>query len=224
MGVLSVEESSKALIYHFAAEGVYRVVAKKPNHISTFTEKELLDHRFKHSFLASLFLDYLLYAPFYGALETIGRSRKTAIPKSDVRLLILQAIQGHRRLQVEMSGGGRAAKEVQRLFSLLQSLGAIKNRGLYVDHREGRVQSPRETPKEQLDDVLALAEGAIAMVEEASKRPYSVREKELQREENKRLLTAIRQARRRTLKGPTTPVATTDGAPRSTSRHERTDS
>src|SRR5437867_5933579 len=83
-GVLSIEESSKALIYRMVAEGVLRIVRRNPNHITTFTENELLNHQFKQQVLANAFGEYLRYGPFYEAAESL---RKPKFSKTEVREL-----------------------------------------------------------------------------------------------------------------------------------------
>src|SRR5438132_3369402 len=117
--VLSIEESSKALIYREVAEGVLRIVRKNPNHITTFTESELLNHQFKQRVLANAFGEYLRYGPFYEAAESL---RKPKFSKTEVRELFLRAVHAHRIMAVDLQSGGRATQEVQRLGSLLDRL------------------------------------------------------------------------------------------------------
>jgi len=194
-GVLSIEESSKALIYRMVAEGVLRIVRRNPNHITTFTENELLNHQFKQQVLANAFGEYLRYGPFYEAAESL---RKPKFSKTEVRELFLRAVHAHRIMQVDLRSGGRATQEVQRLGSLLDRLNDLKNRGLYVDHSSGRVSTPKDTRTRDLGEVLDLAEGAFKIASEALHRSYSDREKQLQREANKAILSTIRRAQRRT--------------------------
>ena len=196
-GVLSIEESSKALIYRLVALGVLRIVRKKPNHITTFTESELLNHQFKQRVLANFFIEYLRYGPFYEATRGL---RKPKYSKTEVQELILRAIHGHRVMQVDLQSGGRSAQEVQRLLSLLERLNDLKNRGLYVDHSNRSISTPKEVRTRELREVLELAEGAIEIATEAMRQSYSDREKELQREANKAILSTIRRAQRRTAK------------------------
>src|SRR5205809_2539972 len=134
--VLSIEESSKSLIYRLVAEGVLRIVRKNPNHITTFTKNELLNHQFKQQVLANAFGEYLRYGPFYEAAESL---RKQKFSKTEVRELFLRAVHAHRIMQVDLRSGGRATQEVQRLGSLLDRLNDLKNRGLTMSiiHREG---------------------------------------------------------------------------------------
>jgi AbiV family abortive infection protein len=200
--VLSIEESSKALIYREAAEGVLRIVQKKPNHITTFTENELLNHLFKQRVLANAFGEYLRYGPFYEVAEGL---RKPKFSKSEVQELFLGAVHAHRVMQINLQSGGRATQEVQRLGNLLDRLNDMKNRGLYVDHSSGRILTPMDTRTRDLGEVLGLAENAIKIATESLHRSYSDREKQLQREANKAILSTIRRAQRRTVrkgKGP----------------------
>src|SRR2546422_2525101 len=36
LAILSIEESAKAIVYYLAAQGVYRIVKKKPNYVTTY--------------------------------------------------------------------------------------------------------------------------------------------------------------------------------------------
>ncbi len=195
--VLSIEESSKALIYRLAALGVLRIVRKNPNHITTFTENELLNHQFKQRMLADAIGEYLRYGPFYEVVESL---RKPKFSRTEVRELFLRAVHTHRVMQVDLRSGGRATQDVQRLGSLLDRLNDLKNRGLYVDHSSEKVSTPKDTQTRDLGEVLDLAEGAIKIATEALLRSYSDREKELQREANQAILATIRRAQRRTAK------------------------
>jgi len=195
--VLSIEESSKALIYRLVSLGVLRIVHRKPNHITTFTESELLNHQFKQRVLANFFVEYLRYGPFYEAAQGL---RNTRYSKTEVQELILRAIHGHRVMQVDLQSGGRSAKEVQRLLSLLERLNDLKNRGLYVDHSNRSISTPKETRPRELREVLELAEGAIEIATEALHRSYSDRERQLQSEANNAILSTIRRVQRRTAK------------------------
>ena len=195
--VLSIEESSKALIYRLVALGVLRIVRKKPNHITTFTESELLNHQFKQQVLANAIGEYFRYGPFYEVAESL---RKPKFSRIEVRELFLRAVHAHRIMQVDLRSGGRATQELERLGSLLDRLNDLKNRGLYVDHSSGRISTPKDTRTRDLGEVLDLAEGAIKIASEALHRSYSDREKQLQREANKAILSTIRRAQRRTAK------------------------
>ena len=198
LAVLSIEEASKALVYHNAAEGVLRIVKKNPNHITTFQERELLDHRFKHAILAGLLAEWIRYAPFYEVAEGL---RKPRLTKQEVREVILGAIHAHRLLQIDLASGGRTAKDVKDLFELLERLNDLKNRGLYVDHAGRRMLLPNDLNKRELERLLELGEGAIEMVSQLAKLHYTEREKRLQIEANKELLKRARRARVRSGQG-----------------------
>jgi len=202
--VLSIEESSKALIYRLVALGVLRIVRKKPNHITTFTEGELLNHQFKQKVLADAIGEYLRYGPFYEVAESL---RKPKFSKTEVRELFIRAVHAHRIMQVDLRSGGRATQEIERLGSLLDRLNELKNRGLYVDHSSGRILTPKDTRTGDLGEVLDLAEGASKIATEALGRSYSDHEKQLQREANKAILSTIRRAQRRTAKKTKEPGA-----------------
>jgi len=163
--------------------------------VTSFTESELRDHRFKHGVLARALIDYVQYGPFY---ELAGQLRKPRFSKADVRELIHRAIHAHRILQVDLSSGGRTARDFQRILALLEQLNDLKNRGFYVGDSKGKVIRPKEIRPKDLAEVLGLAEGAIEISSETLHRPYSAREKKLQKEANAAMLSSIRTARRRT--------------------------
>ena len=193
--ILSIEESAKALIYREVAEGVLRIVRKNPNHVTTFTESELLNHRFKHGVLANAIVEWLRYGPFY---EVAAGLQKPSFSKTEVRELFLGAVYAHRIMQVDLQSGGRAAREVQRILNLLERLNDLKNRGLYVDHSNRRISTPKNVRTSELREVLELAEGAIEISTEALRRRYTEREKEFQKKANKAIVASIRRAQRRT--------------------------
>ena len=163
LAVLSIEESAKARTYHEATEGILRVVCKNPNHMTTFQEKELLDHRFKHAVLANVLADYFRYAPFYEVIENL---RKPSLSKDEVREIVVGAVHSYRLLQVDLASGGRAAREVQSIFGLLERLNELKNRGFYVDHASGQVLLPNDLSTRDLERLLELAEGTLEITTE----------------------------------------------------------
>ena len=170
------------------------MVTKNPNHLTTFTERELLDHRFKHAFLAGMFADWLRYAPFTLAVDNL---RKSTFTKDEVKELMSRAVQAHRILQVDLASGGQTSKELRTLFSLLENLNLMKNRGFYVDYAHGKVLSPRNVRRAEVKRTLQLAEGIVQMTSEMHKRGLSEKEKRLQLDANKRMLESIRRAKKR---------------------------
>ncbi len=199
--VLSIEESSKALIYHQAGAGILRIVERKPNRITTFSEKDLLDHRFKHAILGGLLVHWLQYAPFY---ESISRLRKATFTQAQVKDLVLRAIHAHQLLQIDLGSGGGLAREIRKVLGTIDNLNAIKNRGFYVDHAHGRIVSPHDTTKKQLDEVMTLADGALEMVTDFLQRGVSERERRFQKAASQSLLSAFRRAQRRAILGQST--------------------
>jgi AbiV family abortive infection protein len=193
--VLSIEESSKALLYREVAEGVLRIVRKNPNHLTTFTEGEILDHRFKHGLLSNAILEWIRYGTFYEVAEGL---RKPRYSRAEVRDIVLRAVHAHRITQIELQSESRAAHELKRQLDLLAGLNDLKNRGLYVDHIHGKISRPSDIRPSELEAVLDLSKAAIEISAEALRRNYSEREKRLQRDANKALLATIRRARRRT--------------------------
>src|SRR5437016_2772700 len=125
-GVLSIEESSRALIYRMVAEGVLRIVRKKPNHITTFTENELLNHQFKQQVLADAVGEYLRYGPFYEVAENL---RKPKFSKTEVRELFLGAVRKNPVMEAEDNSGSTTTQEVQSLSSPLSRIYDLDNTG-----------------------------------------------------------------------------------------------
>jgi AbiV family abortive infection protein len=202
LAILSIEESSKSLICREVSEGVLRIVSKNPNHVTSFTESELVNHRFKHGILANAFIGYLQYGPFY---EVAERLRKPRFSKADVRDMILRAVHAHRIMQVDLQTGGRTVRDIQRVLVLLERLNDLKNRGLYVDDSKGKVVTPNQVRTKELEEVLGLAEAAIEISAETLRRPYSAREKQLQKDANAAMLSSLRTARRRAATNPKVP-------------------
>src|SRR6266566_1201071 len=154
LAILSVEESAKAVVYYLAAQGVYRIVKRKPNYVTTFREQDLLNHRFKHAIVSNIFSEGLFYAPM---LAQVSRLRKQEFTRDEVQQIMQKAVHAHRRLRIELASGGHATKSIKRLFELLESLDSHKNRGLYVDHQRASVSDPQEITRSQMREILDLA-------------------------------------------------------------------
>lgn len=155
LAILAMEESAKALIYSMAAEGVLRIVKKNPNNVTTFREADLLEHPFKHALITGELADLLNYAPFY---EVVGSIEEDKMRKEDIEAKLVRAIYAHKRQAMDLRSGGKTAKEVQRMFGLLESLNQKKNGGLYVGHTDGRLLVPNGITKTELNEVLELSE------------------------------------------------------------------
>lgn len=176
LAILSIEESAKALVYYTASEGVYRIVKGKPNYITTFRKKDLMDHRFKHSIVSAFLADWIFYMPFY---QVIGETRKREFSKSEVEALFGRAIHLHRRHRIEISSGGRAAQNMAKMFALMEQLNERKNLGLYVDHTSSRVLRPNDIPRDEVKDVFDLAGMIVKMVAGIVKTSLSDEQREL---------------------------------------------
>lgn len=191
--ILSIEESAKALVYYTAAEGVYRIVKTKPNYITTFRKKDLMDHQFKHGIIAAFLSDWLFYLPFY---HVMGEARKKTFSKEEVEALLNRAIHLHRRHRMEISSGGRATRDMTRMFSLLEQLNELKNLGLYVDHTDSRVLCPNDISKKEADEVFDLAEMIVEMVTEIVKTPISEEQREMLVTEARKAAEQLRSLRK----------------------------
>ena len=179
LAVLSIEEAAKSFLYSLAAHGFSRVVHKRTNQALSFYEKDVLDHKTKHRVFAGLLVERLSYGPFYDA---IGGIRKGKLNRSEIEYLITTAIFEHRRLQFELRSGGQAFEQVKRLLQLLESLNDMKNRGLYVSRERYSVLQPNDMTRDQLSEVMAFAEEAIALSEAVLKQTISPRRLRLYRD------------------------------------------
>lgn len=160
--ILALEEGAKALVYFSASQGILRIVRKNPNYVTTFTESDLMKHEFKHAIVASEFEDWIGYGPFYAAMQNI---RKGKLDKNEVVGIIHKAIHAHKRLRIDlMTKSSRYAKDVARMHEALKDLGILKNKGLYVDHRKGKMSIPMDIDKRKLDDLIDLAEVVLTVL------------------------------------------------------------
>jgi AbiV family abortive infection protein len=172
--VLAVEEASKAILYKLAAESIIRIVRRKPNNMTTFSEKSLLEHEFKHATLGKLLASAIGFAPFRDALAA---ARKQSFTRGEAESLLRDA---HMRQVVQglrLAGGSREKRVFDRLFGTLRKLNAVKNLGLYVGHEDGRLLLPHREVRKEVANVRELAEGAVDIAEETvrSRFPSQVR-------------------------------------------------
>jgi len=192
IAVLAMEESAKALIYHMAAEGVFRIVKKNPNYVTTFREADLLRHEFKHALIAAELADWLNYAPFLGAINSIAKDR---LRRKEVEALITRAIHAHRRQVIEFRSGGKVAKETQQMFNLLESLNRRKNDGLYVGHTGGRLLVPNSMTRKELKDILELADTITSVFSQVVRERLAPTQKSVLIDEMKKSAKQIRRIR-----------------------------
>jgi len=191
--ILALEEGAKALIYFSASQGIIRIVEKNPNNVTTFTENDLMKHEFKHLIVAGEFEDWIDHGPFYAAMQGI---RKDKLEKKEVVAVIHKAIHAHRRLKMDLATkSSMYAKEVTALHEVLSGLGIAKNKGLYVDHREGKMSIPADTDKKKLEHVIALAEVVLTVIGVSIKSRMDPYQKKVLVEEMRKTATQWRRIR-----------------------------
>jgi AbiV family abortive infection protein len=161
--VLSIEEAAKAYLFKLAGEGVYRIVSKSPNGISTYSEKQLFDHRFKHSLVARLVVQGLLFAPVH---RVLSKTRAKSFSRQRVEAMLGDLLHEQELQQIRMRTGGHAAKAVASLFTALEKANDRKNLGLYVDQRGGKVLLPNDCSRKTLREGLEVAGSVLDMVSE----------------------------------------------------------
>ena len=142
------------MIYKLAAEGLIRFVRRNPNNISTYNEKDLLNHKFKHGAIARLLVAALEFAPFQQALSSTTRKTFT---RGDVLMVLRRASARQWLYRTEMGSGGRPARELNEMMALLGRLDQLKNRGFYVGPDRSGVRRPNEIGRKDLEQTLELA-------------------------------------------------------------------
>jgi AbiV family abortive infection protein len=195
IAILAVEEASKAIVYKLAAEGIFRIVKKNPNNISTFSESSLLEHRFKHAMIARVLIGALEYGPFQSAMES---TRKKNFTRGEVESLF-RRVHAHQVLQAaELQSGGRASRELSQIMTTLGQLNGLKNDGLYVGHKNGKIGTPNGRARSELARVWQLAEITVTAASVAVRTEMDPRTREEWRKHT-RIITAglIRTAERR---------------------------
>lgn len=152
--VLSIEEAAKAYLYKLAGEGVYRIVTKRPNGISTYSEDRLFDHKFKHAIIARLVVQAILYSPVGMVLS---KTRRTHFTRKQVEAMLADLLHEQELMQIRLRPGGRAGVEIRRVFETLERANHRKNSGFYVGHEDGKVRRPNDCPKKVLKEGFELA-------------------------------------------------------------------
>jgi len=160
----------------------------------TYRKKDLEDHRFKHFIIASFLIDWVNYAPFYEAINSI---RKKRLSKSEVENLFHRAIYAHRHVQIELKSGGKAAKEIEKLFQLLEQLNDRKNRGLYVNHSTNKLILPNEISRKELEEIIDLSESITEMTKVIVSTRMTPEQKGIIKEEAQEIAKQIREIRSR---------------------------
>lgn len=154
LAILSIEESARALSYKLAGEGVYRIVAKKPDGLSAYSESQLTDHKFRHGLIARLVYQGIVTSPIQRVLP---KGMRGPFSRKQVELLTVKLFHEPEMLQIKLRTGGRAVAAVNRMFEILGHLNEWKNAGLYVGRRGGRISLPNDIPRKTLSEVLELA-------------------------------------------------------------------
>lgn len=161
--VLGMEEAAKSIIYNQAAEGLIRFVKKRPNNVSTYSETDLLNHKFKHGAIMRLIMAAVEYAPFQ---QTLASTRKTTFTRKEVERLMRQAHSMDWIQRSELATGGRVSRTLNRMMETLGRLDSLKNQGLYVGRLEEGVRWPDASVKKDLQGVINLAGVVITSAKE----------------------------------------------------------
>ncbi|MFY9716726.1 MAG: AbiV family abortive infection protein [Thermoplasmata archaeon] len=190
LSIVAMEEAAKALVYKQAAEGVIRFVARSPNSLSTYREKDLLDHRFKHGAIARLLVGSLELSPF---LETLKTTRKQSFTRKEAEALLRRAQTRQWLQKAELERGGRLTKELDLMYRTLGRLDSLKNAALYVGRAGRDFQKPDQTDPRELNRVRLLA---AMVIKAANDYVFATFTADQRREFSVQLRTISAQARR----------------------------
>jgi AbiV family abortive infection protein len=199
LAVLSIEESSKAIIFNMAANGIIRIVKNNPNNVTTFRKDDLRNHRFKHNLVRGYLSDWLEYYPFRAALSGVKKKKLT---KDEVEMIIQKAVYDHKHMKLSLHPESKAGHEIQKIFGLLEELDGKKNRGLYVDHAPNRVLDPNDTTKKDLADALGVADLFVIIASNELSREMDNKERSMHIEELRQLARESRALTRASRKRP----------------------
>lgn len=161
LAILSIEESAKAFLYKLASEGVYRIVSKRPNGVSTYSETQLFDHKFKHTIVARLVYQGILSGPVQ---RVLAKTRSETFSRRQVELMLWDLLHEQEMQSIALKSNRRALRSVQHIFELLEKSNSQKNTGFYVGHNGGRPTKPNDLPKKTLDEFVELAGATLAGV------------------------------------------------------------
>jgi AbiV family abortive infection protein len=163
LGILAIEEAAKAIIYKQAAEGIVRFVRRKPNNLSTYSEKDLLNHKFKHGSVARLMVGAIEYYPFQ---QTLASTRKKSFTRAEAERLLHQAYMRQWLHRTELQRGGRATRDLKLMFQTLERLNTLKNGGLYVGRTGNVVNRPDSFVAPELKRVRELANIVVSAADQ----------------------------------------------------------
>jgi len=152
--ILAIEEAVKAIIYKHAAEGIVRFVKRGPNNVSTYSETELRDHKFKHGSVAAIIVGAIEFHPFQAALIS---TRKEQFTRLDVERLLHRAYTSQWVQRSELAREGRPSRELNSTLQTLGRMNDLKNDGLYVGSAKGSVKRPDEIARKELKNVRELS-------------------------------------------------------------------
>jgi AbiV len=213
--VLSIEEAAKAYLYKLAGEGVYRIVSKKPNGLSTYSETQLFDHKFKHAIVSRLVVQAILLAPVG---KVLSKTRRDHFTRKQVEAMLQDLLHEQELMQIRLRPGGKAAAEIRRVFETLEKANHRKNSGFYVGRAGGRLREPNDCPKKVLKEGFELA----IVVGDSVGRLLDVR---LDREQKQKTSAALREVAAALKKAstwrPEAPPGQPRGPPRGVGRPSR---
>ena len=168
LSILAIEEAAKGYLYKLAAEGVYRIVSRGPNNISTFSESQLFDHKFKHAVVARLLVGQVNYYPARRVLEGV---RRKSFTRKQVELVVARVLHEQQLQSIRLRPGGKAAESLKKVFEALEGMNSLKNDSLYVGRRNNRPRSPNDLSRGELAEVQGLAAAIVHSVSEIVRGP-----------------------------------------------------
>jgi AbiV family abortive infection protein len=208
LGILAIEEAAKALIYKQAAEGIVRFVQRKPNYVSTYSERDLLDHKFKHGSISRLLIGAIEYAPFQ---QTLSATRKQTFARSEVEALLRRAHTRQWIQRTELERGGRAARQLRAMFETIGRLNELKNGGLYVGRAGLGISRPDEFTREDLERVRELAGIVVKTAEQTVSTEFTSAQRKELKEQMQVVAAQARRLQRLAQKRPQGPTGSTPG-------------
>lgn len=193
LAVLAIEETAKALVYHLAANRLFRVVKGKGNGITTFNERDLNVHEFKQTFIASILNSAIRFAPLFTAAQNPPRIAS----REELRRFLKAAILAQIRHEFELARpNSQLQAGVRNLFRLLGELNTRKNRGLYVDANGSQLSLPRHTSSKSFEEVRSIARDLINEIDSVMQAGYSQEDLALLSEHRRWVAERVRRSKR----------------------------
>lgn len=175
LAILSLEEAAKAYLYKLAGEGVYRIVGRKPNNISTFSESQLFDHKFKHGIITRLLIESIQAMPIH---RVLSKTRKKSFTRAQVQRLLADLLHEQALQQIELQRDGRGSSSLKKVFGLLERLNETKNDSLYVGHKAGKVIRPDDMKPRQVAEVVDFSSLILDVVGQLIETPFDPKQRE----------------------------------------------